>query len=121
MKIENQDTKANGTFPPAPVKGSASLVPITTWAEMFSETQVTGVNFDEFWYESVEEGVAYFFSWFGNPRSTVLVVWNDKEPTHIECRKVGDQLASEIEAAPIHAEVTQLFRNAGFWLSLSTH
>jgi hypothetical protein len=88
---------------------------------MFHEKQVTGVEFDEFWYESVEEGVAYFFSWLGNPRSTVLVVWNDKEPTYIECRKVGDQLASEIEAASIHAEITQLFRNAGFWLSLITH
>lgn len=121
MKIRDQDFDANGTFPPAPVEGNADLVPIRTWAEMFREKQVTGVEFEEFWYESVEEGVAYFFSWFGNPRSTVLVVWNKKEPTHIECRKVGDQLATESEAAPIQAMVTQLFRSAGFWESHTTH
>jgi hypothetical protein len=113
--------KGKRCFSAAPVQGTDHLVPITTWAEMFGETQVTGVVFDEFWYESVEEGVAYFFSWLGNPRSTVLVVWNEEEPTHIECRKVGDELASDTEAAPIHAEVIQLFRSAGFWESQTTH
>lgn len=121
MKIEAQDAEANGTFPPAPVEGNAHLVPIRTWAEMFRETQITGVEFEEFWYESVEEGVAYFFSWLGKPRCTVLVVWDETEPTCIECRKVGDQLVTEIEGAPIHAEVTQLFRSAGFWQSHATH
>ncbi|MDZ4157720.1 MAG: hypothetical protein U1E09_14290 [Methylococcales bacterium] len=121
MKIDAQDAEANGTFPPAPVEGSAHIAPIRSWAEMFQETQITGVEFEEFWYESVEEGVAYFFSWLGNPRCTVLVVWDEKEPTCIECRKVGDQLVTEIEGAPIHAEVTQLFRSAGFWQSQATH
>lgn len=47
---------------------------------MFREAAITGVEFDLFWYDSVEEGVAYLFSWLGEPRSTVLVVWNDERP-----------------------------------------
>ena len=40
--------------------------------------------------DSVEDCNAYFFRWLGDPRSTVLVVWDKKKPTHIECRKSGD-------------------------------
>jgi hypothetical protein len=109
------DMKLEGAFPPPPVEASEFLVPITIWSEMFRETQFTGVEFDEFWYDSVEDGRAYFFRWLGEPRSTVLVVWDDKSPTHIECRKCGDLLASADESERINVEVTQLFLNAGFW------
>ena len=109
MKSRANDTKANAGFPPAPVAASEMLVPITSWAEMFRETAITSVEFDLFWHDSVEEGAAYFFSWRGEPRSTVLVVWNDEGPTHIECRKVGDLLASEMESLPIIEAVTRLF------------
>ena len=108
------DTKMEGAFPTPPVEASELLVPITTWAEMFRETKLTGVDFDEFWYDSVEDGVAYFFRWMGQPRATVLVVWSKKKPTHIECRKSGDLLASADETERIIAEVTQLFSHSRF-------
>lgn len=115
------DTRTNPHFPPPPIKGSKRLIPITSWAEMFREKQVTGVEFDEYWYEGVEAGVVYFFSWLGGPRSTVLVVWNGRHPTHIECRSIGAALISEKDAEPILAEVTQLFKDAGSWQGEAIH
>ena len=121
MTSRANDTEAKAIFPPAPVAASEVLVPITSWAEMFREKEITGVDFDLFWYDSVEEGSAYFFSWMGEPRSTVLVVWNEDGPTHIECRKVGDLLASATESLPIVAAVTQQFRSAGFGRETADH
>jgi hypothetical protein len=122
MKKRTGDTKKlEGAFPPPPVEGSKFLVPIATWPEMFRETQCTGVIFDEFWYHSVEDGVAYFFRWRGEPRSTVLVVWDEESPTHIECRKSGDLPASVDESERIIAEVTLLFRNSGLWRNHVKH
>lgn len=121
MKIRTTDTEAEASFPHPPVAASEMLVPIVSWPEMHRETAVTGVDFGLFWYESVEECVAYFFRWLGEPRSTVLVVWNDKGPTHIECRKVGDLLLSTTESMPIIAEVNQVFRRAGFWREKADH
>jgi len=43
------------------------------------------------------------------------VVWHEEEPTHIGWKTVGDEAASNSEAAPIQAEAIQLFRSAGFW------
>jgi hypothetical protein len=103
------------------VEPSDRLTPITTWYEMFVETRVTGVEFDVFWYESVEAGFAYFFRWLGVPRATVLVVWNEQGPLHIECRTFGDQLVSAGDADPILAEVTMLFRAAGLLRGHATH
>jgi hypothetical protein len=101
-------------FPPSPIAASGLLEPIRTWVEMVREIEITKVEFDAFWFESVKDGVAYFFRWMGEPRSTILVVWNDDGPTHIECRKVGDLIASEAESRPMIAEITQMFRDAGF-------
>ncbi|MBP5996713.1 MAG: hypothetical protein KAX99_00820 [Azonexus sp.] len=78
--------KSSGNFPPPPIPGDELLIPITSWEAMYAETQVTGVDFEQFWFDSVEDEVAYFFRWAGEPRSTVLVVWTDDGPTHIECR-----------------------------------
>ena len=113
MENRAPDTEAEATFPPPPVAASELLVPITSWPEMFQETEITKVEFDLFWYESVNEGVAYFFRWLGEPRAAVLVVYTDEGPTHIECRKTGDELLSPAESEPIVAVITQLFRNAG--------
>jgi len=88
---------------------------------MFRETEVTGVEFDLFWYGAVQDRVAYFFSWFGHPRSTVLVVWTDEGPTHIECRKGNDLLISSTESAPIIADITHVFRRAGFGHGQASH
>ena len=105
---------SSGTFPSPPIQGSAVLVPITSWPEMHRETELTRVEFELFWYEKVNEGVAYFFRWLGEPRSTVLVVWKDDGPTHIECRSIGDTLLSGEASAPILAEITSAFREAGY-------
>jgi hypothetical protein len=82
---------------------------------MLRETAVTNVEFDLFWLESVEAGVAYFFSWLGEPRCTVLVVWNSEQPTHIECRRLNDIEVPATDSLPILLEITQAFRHAGFW------
>ncbi len=115
------DTEAEYFLPLPPIAGSERLVPITSWAEMYSEIQVTGVEFDEFWYESVEEGVAYFFRWIESPRSTILVVWDSDRPTHIECRTIGDILVPDKDAEPMQAEVVHLFRSAGYWQGEAHH
>jgi hypothetical protein len=121
MNSSRNDTEAKYLFPPPPINGSERLVPITSWAEMFRETQLTRVEFDAFWYERVEDGIAYFFKWLNVPRATVLVVWDDIKPTHIECRSAGDMIISEVDAAPILAEVVDLFRGAGFWEGEAHH
>jgi hypothetical protein len=113
MRTKTTDTKAEAVFPPPPVAASKLLVPITSWPEMFREEIITGVEFDAFWYECVEDRVAYFFSWLGEPRSTVLVVWDDEGPTHVECRRIGDLVLSTAESMPIIAELGRAFRNAG--------
>ena len=112
MTAEMTDSTTRAEFPAPPIAGSTLLVPIPSWAEMYRETQITRVEFDLFWYDSVNDGVAYFFRWLGEPRCTVLVVWNDLGPTHIECRKIGDELTSELEATLIVAEVKRLFESS---------
>ena len=121
MRNKAHDIAAKAAFPSPPIAASELLVPITSWPEMFRETEATGVEFDLFWYERVEDGIAYFFSWLGEPRSTVLVVWNSEGPTHIECRKMGDLPATETESLPIIATITHLFRGAGFWRDKLSH
>jgi hypothetical protein len=97
-------------FPSPPIAATRLLVPICSWAEMFEETRITAVTFDLFWFESVMDRVAYFFRWLGEPRSTIFVVWNYRELTHIECRKLGDVHASETESMPMVAEMKFAFR-----------
>ena len=99
-------------FREPPIPGSKLLNPITSWPDIHRETKEMDVEFDLFWNDSIAEGVAYFFRWLGKPRLTVLVVWNDTGPTHIESRKKGDVMLSAAEAAPIVAEVTRLFIHA---------
>ena len=113
--------KSSGNFPPPPIPGDELLAPITSWEAMYAETRVTGVEFEQFWFESVQEGAAYFFSWLGDPRTTVLIVWTDDGPTHIECRTLGDQEVAGDESRSIVAAVTLQFRNAGYWPYLETH
>jgi hypothetical protein len=113
--------KVNVIFPPPPVEATDFLSPITSWEDMFSEMRITGVDFDSFWDESVEEGVAYFFRWMGEPRATVLVVWDDEKPTHIECRTNGDVLLTDGLASEIEEEVVAQFNKAGFWRNEVRH
>jgi hypothetical protein len=107
------DTNLGNEFPPPPIPASGLLVPIESWPEMVQEQKVTGVEFELFWYQCVADGVAYFFRWLGEPRSTVLVVWNSAGPTHIECRTAGDCLVSTDQAKPISTGVIRLFQDVG--------
>jgi hypothetical protein len=58
-----------GPWTPPPIPGTERLVPITSWPEMYIETEATKVEFDLFWYDCVLDGVAYFFRWLGEPRA----------------------------------------------------
>jgi hypothetical protein len=81
---------------------------------MDRERKRTGVAYDLFWDDSVQDGVAYFFQWLGQPRATILAVWEGKQLTHIEGRKSDDVALSDAEAKPIIAEVVRAFAGAGF-------
>lgn len=100
----------DGAFPRSPIRASALLEPITSWSEMFREAQAVGVEFDEFWHQAVEDGVASFCRWLGEQRATVLVVHDESGITYVECRKVGDVQLSRIEAASIIAAVVRAYR-----------
>ena len=89
-------------------------MPITSWEEMHRETKEVGVEFDDFWLDSVQERVAYFFRWLGSPRATVLVIWQDDRVTHVECRKVGDIELTESEMVPVNAELARIFAKTNF-------
>ena len=114
MSVRANDTQIVPPFPSCPVAAGSLLVPITSWPDMFRETEITGVEFSEFWYESVEDRVAYFFRWLGEPRATVLAIWESKQLTFVECRKSGDVPVSALEAMPIVTEVIRAFQSAGF-------
>src|ERR1043166_6760388 len=101
-------------FPPSPVPGSGLLVPIISWPRLFDEILVTGVELDAFWCQSILDRVAYFFQWVGEPRCTVLAVWNGSELTHVECRACGDRLLSGSEALDIERQMVRAFRDVGF-------
>ena len=107
--INAEPVLADGTLPDPfafpPLQPSASLNPIRTWEAMYREVQITGVEFDAFWYECVSEGVVCFFSWTGGPRATVLVVLGDDRILHLECRGEGDYCLSAEAAAPIALEL----------------
>lgn len=105
-------------FPPPPIAGNSKLVPIRSWHEMFLETKVTDVEFDNFWFESVAEEVAYFFSWLDQPRATILAIWGNKELAYIECRTLGDVLVEGEALEPILTMVIQAFQQAGYSIQL---
>ena len=105
---------ASDPWPPSPIVGTDLLVPITSWEMMLEETRITGVEFDGFWLEQVESGVAYFFRWLANPRATVLVIWKDREVGHAECRGIGDRVFSKEEARAIVNRAVRLFEGSGY-------
>ena len=102
------------SFPDCPIKGTARLVPIASWIEMHREVKARRVEYEQFWDEAVHDGVAYFFRWLGEPRATVLAIWQDKRLTHAEGRKSGDTALTAGEATPIIAELVRAFADAGF-------
>ena len=111
---------SSGAFPPPPIAGDELLITITSWEALHVETRVTGIEFEQYWFDSVEDQVAYFFKWLGEPRSTVLVIWTVDGPTHIECRTFGDRELDRQESNAVIAAVIMHFRNAGYWPNLVT-
>lgn len=107
-------------WPPPPIPTFSPLFPITSWAEMHAETLATGVEFDNFWLESVDAGVAYFFRWLGEPRATVLAIWEGRNLTLVEYRGVGDRDLKPEESLGIVEAVHQAFRNAAFGVGTGT-
>lgn len=108
------DSNRINDFPSPPVHGSELLAPITSWEQMHREAMDVGVEFEHFWFDSVQEHVAYFFRWLGQPRATVLVIWQDDRVTHVECRKMGDIAMTESELTPVNAELSRIFMNTSF-------
>lgn len=106
------------SFPLPPIIGNTQLVPIRSWYEMYLETLVTGVEFDNFWFESVADEVAYFFRWPGNPRSTILTIWSGEKLVFIECRTLSDVLVEGEALEPIQSMVIKAFQQAGYGIQL---
>jgi hypothetical protein len=101
---ERMDT-LDSAFPPPPFAPTDLLRPICSWSNMAREMRVTGVDFDEHWYSSIMEEVAYFYEWHGLTRATVLVVIDDKSIVCVEAREFDDQLVSDIELLLILEEI----------------
>lgn len=106
------------SWPPSPIPATPTLLPITSWAEMYQETLATGVMFESCWLDSVEAGVAYFFRWVGTPRATVLAVWNEDSLSFVECRGTRDRLLTATESQQVMAEIHRLFSRAGYSISV---
>ena len=102
------------SFPACPVTGSSLLKPISCWTQMTAEFRSIEIEYDTFWDESVHDGVAYFFRWFGEPSAIVLAVFDDRNLTHVEARKIGDIELSKIEISPIMQAVIGQFASAGY-------
>ena len=69
MATFRSDTELNANFPRPPVLATRQLEPLASWPALCREPPVTGIEFDLFWYECIEEEVAYFFRWTGMPRA----------------------------------------------------
>ena len=98
------------SFPPIPVAASSLLRPITTWRDSLDESAASGIAFDELRDQSVADGAACFFRWFGSPRATVLVVWDDTGPMHFECRRTEETPLTPSAQVPVVDELSRRFR-----------
>ena len=104
-------------LPTSPIPGSAVLFPLKSWQEIYIEHRRHGIDFDAFWYESLEAGICSFYRWSGSPRSVVLAVFDTSTLRHIECRKQGDVELDPDESAPIVAELVREFARIGIRLA----
>lgn len=81
---------------------------------MWEETRTTNVEFDAYWLDHVESGAAYFFRWMGQPRATVLAIWDDHGLHVVECRGKGDRELTAEESREVITEVHRQFADEGF-------
>ncbi len=90
------------------------LVPIRSWAEMHGESRRMGIEFDAFWYDRVQAGVAHFFQWLGSPRQTVLAVLDERILVQVECRGEGDREIAADDAREAMEATRRAFGSAGY-------
>ena len=79
-------------LPPSPIPASGALAPLRTWAEILEKHRHHGIEFGAFLYESLAEGVCFFYR-SRTPRAIVLVVLDNGQLRHIECRTSGERRA----------------------------
>ena len=114
MLQERFDTPFNTIFPAWALDRTDDLVSIASWRDLHAETEVTGVEIDQFWCESIDDGVAYFFKWLGEPRATVLAVAGEQSLTFVECRQSWDKPVGQLAATEVVSTVVKAFGRAGF-------
>jgi len=72
--VLNEDV---GPFPPPPVQGSETLVPILTWLELMTEGR-TMHHCVGIYASKVTMNVAYYYQWHGDERATVELIKSNK-------------------------------------------
>jgi hypothetical protein len=109
------------SFPPPPVRGSDLLVPLLSPEDMARDAMEMNIPYEPWDDEEVRAHVAYFFSWRGIERATVLTVFvPNKELTNFECQAYSEASVMPSTLKAIHDTVTKLFRAAGFEINLKT-
>ncbi len=103
-------------FPESPLRPHPLLTPLGSVSAIAEDAEKMNIAFETLWIENVYEGVAYFFSWRGEPRATVLIVVNDDRVTHVECQGQGGRKIESNEFQPIGAVLQTLCRHAGLKL-----
>jgi hypothetical protein len=104
-------------WPRPPIGPHGNLSPIGSWAEMVAEMAATSVEFDAYWLDQAEAGIAHFYRWVSpRSRATVLVVWSGKEVHSVCCRGPGDSPLRPKQLSAIEAQLREGFGRAGFTL-----
>ena len=103
-------------FPVPPIRFHPLLRPLNSVSAIAEDAEEIGIAFEALWIENVYEEVAYFFSWCGEPRATLLVVINGNAVSHVECQGMGGRKIEGDEFQPIGRVLQELCREGGFRL-----
>lgn len=103
-------------FPASPVRPHPLLRSLDSVAAIADDAEEMDIAFETLWVENVYEDVAYFFSWWDQPRATVLMVVDGNRVTHVECQGRGGRKIEGDESQPIGRVLQELCREAGLWL-----
>lgn len=110
------ETLALRPFPTSPLPPHRLLIPLESLEAVFDESVEMQIEFERIWIEHICEGVAYLFSWRGEPRATVLVVMDGNEITHVEVQSRGGSRIEGDGFRPIASVLEELCHRAGFRL-----
>src|SRR5258708_17354727 len=77
------------SFPVSPIRLHPLLKPLNSVSAIAEDAEEMNIAFETLWIENVYESVAYFFSWRGDPRATVLLVIDGNSIAHVECQGAG--------------------------------